>query len=116
MQASSIQSKHHEQPVHIPAAAITLEGNLILPQRAAGMVLFAHGSGSSRHSRRDRYVARLLNEARLGTPLVDLLTAEEEAIDTRTAHLRFDIGLLARRLVAVTDWLTEQPDTRQLRI
>jgi putative phosphoribosyl transferase len=116
MQASSVQSKHDEQPVHIPAAAITLEGNLILPQGAAGMVLFAHGSGSSRHSPRNRHVARVLNDAKLATLLVDLLTTEEEAIDMRTAHLRFDIGLLARRLVAVTDWLTEQPETHELRI
>jgi putative phosphoribosyl transferase len=114
MQASSVQSKHDEQPVHIPAAAITLEGNLILPQEAAGMVLFAHGSGSSRHSPRNRYVAQLLNDAKLATLLADLLTPDEEAIDMRTAHLRFDIGLLAGRLVAITDWLTEEPPTREL--
>jgi putative phosphoribosyl transferase len=98
---ASAQSE--EQLVRIPAVAVTLEGDLSLPDGAIGIVLFAHGSGSSRHSPRNRYVARLLNEARLGTLLVDLLTAEEEAIDKRTAHLRFDIGLLARRLVAVTD-------------
>jgi putative phosphoribosyl transferase len=79
-------------------------------------VLFAHGSGSSRHSPRNRYVAWLLNEAGLATLLVDLLTSEEEAIDLTTAHLRFDIGLLAGRLIGVTDWLTEHPDTRHLRI
>jgi pimeloyl-ACP methyl ester carboxylesterase len=79
-------------------------------------VLFAHGSGSSRHSPRNRYVARLLNEAKLATLLLDLLTAEEEAIDLRTAHLRFDIGLLAERLIGATDWLTQHPDTRDLPI
>ena len=79
-------------------------------------MLFAHGSGSSRHSPRNRYVARLLNQAKLATLLVDLLTSDEEAIDMRTAHLRFDIGLLAQRLVAVTDWLTQYQDTRYLRI
>jgi dienelactone hydrolase len=79
-------------------------------------VLFAHGSGSSRHSPRNRYVAWLLNEVGLATLLVDLLTSEEEAIDLTTAHLRFDIGLLAGRLIGVTDWLTEHPDTRHLRI
>jgi len=93
-----------------------LEGNLSLPEGARGIVLFAHGSGSSRHSPRNRYVAQILNEAKLATLLVDLLTPDEEAIDLRTAHLRFDIGLLAERLVGVTDWLTQYPDTRELRI
>jgi putative phosphoribosyl transferase len=100
----------------IEARQVTLEGNLSLPERARGIVLFAHGSGSSRHSPRNRYVARVLNEAKLATLLVDLLTPDEEAVDLRTAHLRFDIGLLAGRLVGVTDWLTHYPDTRQLRI
>jgi dienelactone hydrolase len=95
---------------------VTLEGNLGLPEGAGGVVLFAHGSGSSRHSPRNRHVARLLNEAKLATLLVDLLTADEEAIDLRTAHLRFDIGLLAERLVGATDWLTQHPETRQFRI
>src|SRR5918992_1344538 len=109
-------AQSEEQLVRITTAPVTLEGNLTLPEKATGIVLFAHGSGSSRHSPRNRYVARLLNEAKLGTLLVDLLTAEEEVTDMRTAHLRFDIGLLARRLVAVTDWLTIQEHTRALRI
>src|SRR5918999_2323621 len=109
-------AQSEEQLVRIIAAPVTLEGNLTLPEKATGIVLFAHGSGSSRHSPRNRYVARLLNEAKLGTLLVDLLTAEEEVTDMRTAHLRFDIGLLARRLVAVTDWLTQQPHTRAVPI
>jgi len=95
---------------------VTLEGNLSLPKGADGVVLFAHGSGSSRHSPRNRYVAALLNQAKLATLLVDLLTSDEEAIDMQTAHLRFDIGLLAERLVAVTDWLTQNPETRHLRV
>jgi pimeloyl-ACP methyl ester carboxylesterase len=78
------------------------------------VVLFAHGSGSSRHSRRNRHVAALLNEAKLATLLLDLLTVEEEAVDMRTAHLRFDIGLLAGRLIVATDWLTREPDTQRL--
>ena len=77
-----------------------LEGSL-------GIVLFAHGSGSGRHSRRNRYVAKVLQDAGLGTLLFDLLTEEEEVIDERTRHLRFDIGLLTNRLVAVTDWLVQ---------
>jgi dienelactone hydrolase len=95
---------------------VTLEGNLSLPDGARGVVLFAHGSGSSRHSHRNRHVARLLNEAKLATLLIDLLTSEEEAIDLWTARLRFDIGLLAKRLVGATDWLTQHADTRDLRV
>ena len=113
---SQSEAKDAERLVRVQAGPATLEGNLTLPEGADGIVLFAHGSGSSRHSPRNRYVARLLNEAKLATLLVDLLTADEEAIDLRTARLRFDIGLLAERLVAVTDWLTQQPETRRLRI
>ena len=92
-----------EQVVRIAAGRATLEGDLKIPEGARGIVLFAHGSGSSRHSPRNRHVAQLLNQAQLATLLVDLLTAEEEAIDLRTAQLRFDIGLLAARLAGVTD-------------
>jgi putative phosphoribosyl transferase len=105
-----------ERLVRVAAGPMTLEGNLNLPESARGIVLFAHGSGSSRHSPRNRYVAQLLNQAKLATLLVDLLTAEEEAIDLRTAQLRFDIGLLATRLAGVTDWLVQYPDTRLLQI
>jgi putative phosphoribosyl transferase len=105
-----------EQLVRVPAGPATLEGNLTLPGEARAVVLFAHGSGSSRHSPRNRYVARLLNEAKLATLLIDLLTLHEEVIDTRTAHLRFDIDLLAERLVDATDWLTQFPDTKHLPI
>jgi pimeloyl-ACP methyl ester carboxylesterase len=108
--------KDAERLVSIRIGRISLEGNLSLPEGARGIVLFAHGSGSSRHSPRNRYVAQLLNEGKLATLLVDLLTAEEEKIDLRTAHLRFDIRLLAERLVGVTDSLTQNPDTRHLRV
>ena len=110
------EPRGEERLVRVAAGPITLEGNLSLPERARGIVLFAHGSGSSRHSPRNRYVARVLNEAKLATLLVDLLTPDEEAVDLPTAHLRFDIRLLAGRLVGVTDWLTQYPDTRELRI
>jgi dienelactone hydrolase len=105
-----------ERLVQVPAGAVTLEGNLTLPQDSQAVVLFAHGSGSSRHSPRNRYVARMLNEAKLATLLIDLLTPHEEVIDERTAQLRFDIDLLAERLVDTTDWLTQYPDTKHLRI
>ena len=105
-----------ERVVGVPAGPVTLEGNLVVPADARGVVLFAHGSGSSRHSPRNRFVAEVLQEAGLATLLVDLLTTDEEAVDLRTAHLRFDIGLLAERLVGATDWLAHEADTRRLRV
>src|ERR1700730_9116855 len=84
-----------ERLVRVTAGPATLKGELRLPERAHGIVLFAHGSGSGRRSSRNRHVARLLNEAKLATLLIDLLTSDEDAIDQRTARLRFDIGLLA---------------------
>src|SRR5947207_2554466 len=94
-----------EQNVHIAVGAGTIEGSLTLPEAAQGVVLFAHGSGSSRHSPRNQFVARSLREAGLATLLIDLLTIAEERVDDRTGHLRFDIGLLAQRLLGATDWL-----------
>lgn len=110
------QWQHMERPVLVAAGTATVEGTLSLPSAARGMVLFAHGSGSSRHSSRNRHVARLLNETRLATLLLDLLTADEEVVDRRTSALRFDIELLAERLVAATDWLAQQPDAGTLPI
>jgi putative phosphoribosyl transferase len=106
-----------EREVHITAEEGTvLDGDLTLPRAARGLVLFAHGSGSSRHSPRNRAVARALQQAGLATLLVDLLTREEEAAERYTRHLRFDIGLLARRLERVATWLGGQPDAAQLRL
>ena len=113
---SSAAQTMEERLIQVPAGSVTLEGNLTLPEQSRGIVLFAHGSGSSRHSPRNRYVARLLNEAKLATLLIDLLTLHEEVVDARTAQLRFDIDLLAERLVDATDWLTQFPDTKDLRI
>jgi putative phosphoribosyl transferase len=103
-------------PVQVAAGDVTLDGNLCIPDNARGVVAFAHGSGSSRHSPRNLYVARVLRKAGLATLLVDLLTADEEAEDLQTARLRFDIGLLARRLIAATDWLLANSGTRKLSI
>lgn len=105
-----------EQLVSVITGDVTLEGNLVIPYSAIGIVLFAHGSGSSRYSPRNRHVAEVLQQAGLATLLLDLLTTEEEEIDLRTRHLRFDIGLLASRLVGATDWLLQNPDTQQLKI
>jgi putative phosphoribosyl transferase len=100
--------------VRLPAGPAELDADLTIPVGPRGIVVFAHGSGSSRHSPRNRHVARLLNKAKLATLLIDLLTSDEEAIDLRTAHLRFDIGFLAERLLGATDWLTLHPHARDL--
>jgi putative phosphoribosyl transferase len=101
-----------ERPVKISSRDAILEGDLTLPGRDRGIVVFAHGSGSSRHSPRNSHVARVLQDAGLATLLMDLLTVEEEAIDIHTAHLRFDIGLLSKRLVGATYWVKENDLTR----
>ena len=105
-----------ERLVRLPVHGAALEGDLLIPDEARGLVLFAHGAGSGRHSARNRRVARTLNEAGLGTLLIDLLTPEEEAIDLFTARSRFDIGLLARRVIDAADWASLNPDTRRLRV
>ena len=102
--------------VEIQAGLAVLSGNLIIPKNAAALVLFAHGSGSSRHSPRNQFVARMLNDAGLGTLLFDLLTPDEEAIDMRTREHRFNIGLLAERLVHATRLAKQQEQTRDLRV
>ena len=101
--------------VRIPAGRATLDGNLTIVDGATAIVLFVHGTGSSRHSPRNQFVARTLNNAGLATLLFDLFTPEEESIDARTAELRFNIMLLAERLVHATNWAKEE-ETRDLRI
>ncbi|UCF75558.1 MAG: dienelactone hydrolase family protein [Betaproteobacteria bacterium] len=102
--------------ITIAAAGAALEGMLTLPQGASGVVAFAHGSGSSRFSPRNRYVADILHDGRLGTLLFDLLTAGEQAIDELTRELRFDIDLLTRRLIGAIDWLSSETSTAGLPI
>jgi putative phosphoribosyl transferase len=102
--------------VQIQAGREDLFGNLNIPEGATGLVVFAHGSGSSRRSPRNQFVARTLNNAGLATLLFDLLTQEEEAVDLRTREHRFNIGLLAERLVYATRWARQQEETRDLRI
>ena len=103
-----------EQLVRVAADSVELEGNLSIPAGAAGVVLFAHGSGSSRHSPRNRYVAQALRQRGLGTLLIDLLTPGEEREDILTAQFRFDIGLLTRRVVGASRWLAKNPVTAAL--
>lgn len=105
-----------ERTVEVPVRDVSLEGTLGLPHHASGIVLFAHGSGSSRFSPRNRFVARTLRDAGLGTLLLDLLTTAEEAVDMTTRHHRFDIPMLADRLMHVIDWLKDEPDTSSLGI
>jgi dienelactone hydrolase len=93
-----------------------LAGELVIPGGAAGVVLFAHGSGSSRQSPRNHFVAEQLQQAGFGTLLMDLLTEEEERIDAQSRQLRFDIRLLTKRLLEATDWLAEQPETQDLAV
>ena len=102
--------------VQIHAGRTVLSGNLTVPEKAFALVLFAHGSGSSRHSPRNQFVARTLNDVGLATLLFDLLTPDEEAIDMHTREHRFNIGLLAERLVHATKWAKQQQQTRDLRV
>ena len=110
-----IGTPDEERTVRIPAGRVILEGTLGMPESPQGVVLFAHGSGSSRHSPRNRFVAEALRGGGLATLLFDLLSAEEEAVDMRTRELRFDITRLAERLLVATAWLTQQRETSGLR-
>lgn len=99
--------KNIVNPVLIPSGSMHLEGELLIPDNSKGVVLFAHGSGSSRFSPRNRYVAEVIREAKVGTLLFDLLTPGEESVDMFTGQFRFDIGLLSRRLEDATNWLVK---------
>jgi dienelactone hydrolase len=114
MRTTSVSARERE--VRVPVHGGAVAGTLAVPDGARGIVIFAHGSGSSRRSPRNRHVARALHEARLATLLMDLLTAREEEVDLRTGELRFDIGKLAERLVAATDWSRHEPETAQLHV
>src|SRR3954470_2459967 len=111
-----MKTADQERSVRVRAGGVILDGDLALPSAPRGVVLFAHGSGSSRHSPRNRFVARYLQERQLGTLLLDLLTGPEEQIDDRTRHLRFDLDLLASRLTDAVQWLTQSSETRGLPI
>ncbi len=104
------------EEVRIPSGKVMLDGDLVIPDGAHGIVVFAHGSGSSRRSVRNRYVARVIQEAGVATLLFDLLTRSEEAEEMYTRHLRFDIGLLAGRLLDAVEWLAALPEAKDLKI
>ena len=104
------------ETVRLEIGSVALDGDLHLPERATGLVVFAHGSGSSRFSRRNRAVAKILEHAGFGTLLLDLLTPAEEAMDERTTEYRFDIPLLGRRVIAAADWVQARSDLRHLPI
>jgi dienelactone hydrolase len=105
-------NNNSSQIVHIPVDSVVLEGSLDIPRGTQALIIFAHGSGSSRHSKRNKYIAQVLSEVGLGTLLFDLLTKEEDMIYEN----RFDIPLLAKRLSSVTRWVKERPQTKNLRI
>lgn len=106
--------ENDEYPVKVQVASVVVDGNLRVPKDAKGIVLFAHGSGSSRFSPRNRYVAEVLNDAGLATLLMDLLTREEEEIDLQTRQFRFDIEMLADRLIGATAWIKNDTRTKNL--
>ncbi len=110
------ESTESPRAIRIPAGSVTLDGEIHVPHAAEGVVLFAHGSGSSRHSPRNRFVAGQLRKAGLGTVLFDLLTAEEERADAARGHLRFNIGLLTQRLVCAAHWIAEEDEARHHRL
>jgi pimeloyl-ACP methyl ester carboxylesterase len=110
MNETSTADNRIDQIIHIPANGVNLEGALVIPPHAQGIVLFAHGSGSSRHSPRNNFVAEVLHTADMGTLLIDLLTREEDSVYEN----RFDIDLLTWRLERATQWLTDQPQTASL--
>ena len=113
---SKIVEHREEGSVRVAAGSVMLEGQLNGTEGAKGVVVFAHGGGSSRFSPRNQYVAGILRDRALATLLIDLLTEEEEVVDLRTAELRFDIGLLAERLIGATSWLQREAQTRQLKV
>ncbi len=110
-----VKTQNHHETEHLQLGKVTLRGQIDVPEPATGIVLFAHGSGSSRLSPRNQLVARILRSAGLGTLLFDLLSEEEEQVDMRTRHLRFDIKLLAERLLEAADWLETNQHTRGLK-
>lgn len=111
-----MDQENRGKPVHVSVDSTTIEGNLSVPEGAEGIVLFAHGAGSSRQSPRNNFVADELRTGGLATLLIDLLTPEEKEIDRRTRRIRFDIDRLGERVVGTTEWLLEQPETEDLNV
>jgi pimeloyl-ACP methyl ester carboxylesterase len=111
-----VRTVSQAQPLRIPVSGATLHADLVAPVDARGLVLFAHGSGSSRHSHRNQFVARILQESQVATLLMDLLTPEEERKDNQTRELRFDIDLLAQRLSTIVKWASHQNTLKELPI
>lgn len=111
-----MKNENNSNYVEIPVNGVILEGNLVIPENAKGIVVFAHGSGSSRFSSRNSFVAKKLETNGLATLLMDLLTREEKRIDVKTVEFRFDIKLLSNRLIGVTDWIQQNENTKELNI
>ena len=111
-----LQTGNLTRSIRIPTGSVTLDGELAVPENAEGLVIFAHGSGSSRHSPRNQFVAEQLRKAGLGTLLLDLLTPEEGREEAASAHLRFNIGLLTQRLACAAHWVADEDEARHLRL
>src|SRR6516165_2822017 len=111
-----MEMKIKSRPIYIQVDDSEIQGDLNLPEHSTALVVFAHGSGSSRHSPRNKFVAEVLNEGSIATLLIDLLTPEEEVVDMETRHLRFNIQLLASRLSSITNWMRTQSATERLHI
>lgn len=111
-----LQTGNLARSIRIPTGSVTLDGELAVPDNAEGLVIFAHGSGSSRHSPRNQFVAQSLRKAGLGTLLLDLLTSEEGREEAASAHLRFNIGLLTQRLACAAHWVADEDEARHLRL
>jgi len=111
-----LQTGNLARSIRIPTGSVTLDGELAVPENAEGLVIFAHGSGSSRHSPRNQFVAEQLRKAGLGTLLLDLLTPEEGREEAASAHLRFNIGLLTQRLACAAHWVADEDEARHLRL
>jgi putative phosphoribosyl transferase len=116
MKSNAAHKADHSRPIIINLGDVSLAGDLHMPANAKGLVVFAHGSGSSRHSPRNRFVAQLLHQQTMGTLLLDLLTAEEEKIDQVTCELRFDIPMLAKRFAGASDWLKKQNEFKDSKL
>ena len=115
-ETNRLQAGETARMIQIPTGSVVLEGELDVPPNADGLVLFAHGSGSSRQSPRNQFVAHRLRQAGLGTLLFDLLTPEEGAADAARGHLRFNIGLLTQRLVCAAHWVADEDEARHVRL
>jgi putative phosphoribosyl transferase len=116
MSTATKMAPEHERSVWISSAGAALQATIFLPEKAWGMIIFAHGMGSNRNSPRNRFIAQMLQEAKMGSLLIDLLTRDETTVDELSGHYRYDVNLLAQRVAGTIDWMEHQDDTRNLKV